>query len=430
MSIEKTPVIKTIPDAWFAMRGTPLLIFLVCLMGWTLTNMDQSLFAFAIPAILTEFDEKLETVGWILSLSYIVASFTAVAFGLLADRYGRKVVFVSTMVGSALLVGAHALVTDVTMLAIMRTAGFAVSVGLAPIAITYTTEAAPARLRGLMTGFLGAGFPLGWFLAAMIAAPLMGVYGWRSTFLPALIVVPLALLLVRYLPESDLYKRSVSTSVQEGGVDNISWTRRFLELFSPAFRKRTLLSSTCYFMVGGAYAGTAFYFPSYFNEVRGYDQQTATLVVGVSYGIGILGYIGSSVVGEFFWTRRNTVSLWLVLGAAAMAGLIWIPTTLSGDVFWFSIMAAFFYGSNATLATFVSELFPTRLRATGVSVCVILGLNLGHIAFPPLVAIAVGTLGWQWAFALATIPALLIGAAALLGIENIESGLDLDEIAS
>ena len=419
----------SLSDAWMLLKGAPLLIFVVCLLGWTFTNMDQSLFAYAVPAIRDEFGVGLETVGWILTLSYTIASITTVIFGILADRYGRKVVFVSTMAGSALLVGMHAFVTDITMLAILRTAGFAVSVGLAPIAITYTTEAAPDRYRGLMTGFLGSGFPLGWFLAAMIAAPLLETYGWRSTFVPALIVVPLALILARYLPESARFEKNQAELAAGKQRPQGAWYDNLKELFGPVFRRRTWCMGTCYFMVGGAYVGTAFYFPSFFHEVRGYSQETSTLLVGISYGIGIIGYIGSSVTGEFFLTRRNTIALWLTLGAIAMTGLVWIPTTFAGDVLWFSLMASFFYGGNAVMATFLTELFPTRLRATGASVAGMFALYTGHILFPPLVAYAVEPLGWEWAFTLATVPALLIGAVAILGIENIKSGTDLDQIA-
>ena len=181
-------------------------------------------------------------------------------------------------------------------------------------------------------------------------------------------------------------------------------------------------------MSGGAYAGTAFYFPSFFNEVRGYSAETATFVVGVSYGIGILGYIGSSLVGEFITTRRNTIVIWTWLGAAAMCGLIYIPTSLSGDILWFSLMAAFFYGSSAVMGTFLTEQFPTHMRATGVAIAGTLGLNAGHILFPLGVAWAIEPLGWKLAFTLATVPPLFIGGVAALCMDNVKSGQDIDRI--
>ncbi len=407
-------------------RGYPLVIFFVCLFGWTLTNFDQSLFGYAIPGIRAEFDKSLTDIGRILSLSFLLAAVFAVFMGVLADRYGRKIIFVGTLGTSALLVGLHFWVPTFLTLEILRVLGFAVSIGLAPIVVTYTSEAAPARYRGLMTGFLQCGYPIGWFVAAMVAAPIMANYGWRAIFLPALLVVPIAILLARFLPESQRFQEKRKADVDQAAE---SFSARIKAVFAPEIRRRTLLCAVIYFMVGGAYAGTAFYFPSFFNEVRGYDAETATLIVGIAYGIGILGYIGSSLVGEFVTTRRNTIVIWLWLGALAMCGLIWIPTTFAGDVLWFSLMAAFFYGANAVMGTFLTEQFPTHMRATGSAIAGTFAMNLGHVLFPLGVAFAVEPLGWEWAFALATVPPLFIAGLAALAMENKASGLDIDEVA-
>ncbi len=415
----------SVRDFTTQVRGYPLLIFGVCLLGWTLTNLDQSLFGYAVPGIRNEFGRDLDEIGWILTASFILASISAVIMGSLADRYGRKIIFVGTLSASALLVGLHFWVPDFITLAVLRTVGFAVSIGIAPIVVTYTSEAAPARYRGLMTGFLQCGYPIGWFTAAMIAAPLMANFGWRAIFLPALFVVPIALSLWRFLPESRRFEETRQSRIKANPEE--TWSHRIRALFAPDMRKRTVLCFTLFFMSGGAYAGTAFYFPSFFNEVRGYSPETATLVVGVAYGIGILGYIGSSLVGEFVTTRRNTIVIWNWLGALAMCGLIWIPTTFAGDILWFSLMAAFFYGSNAVMGTFLTEQFPTHMRATGVAIAGTFGINTGHILFPLAVAWAVDPLGWELAFALATVPPLLLCGFAALGMDNMRSGQDIDE---
>jgi MFS family permease len=401
------------------------MVFGVCLFGWTLTNLDQSLFSYAVPGIRREFGKGLEQIAWILSVSFALASVSAVMMGIAADIYGRKIIFVGTLAASALLVGLHYWVPNFITLAVLRTVGFAVSVGLAPIVVTYTSEASPARYRGLMTGFLQCGFPIGWFLAALIASPIMATYGWRAIFLPALLVVPIAIFLYRFLPESERFEEEKIARESEGSRV-FSWSDNIKELFSPAYRKKTGLCFIIFFMMGGAYAGTAFYFPSFFNEVRGYSEEKATFLVGVSYGIGIIGYIGSSLVGEFITTRRNTIIIWLWLGALAMCGLIWVPTTYLGDMFWFSVMAAFFYGANAVMGTFLAEQFPTRMRATGTAIAGTLGLNMGHIMFPLIVAWAITPLGWELAFALATVPPLFLAGLAAFAMENRASGLELD----
>ena len=53
----------------------------------------------------------------------------------------------------------------------------------------------------------------------------------------------------------------------------------------------------------------------FLQQVRGYSAEVSTLLVGISYGVGVLGYIGASFVGEFVTTRRNTVVIWTWVGS-------------------------------------------------------------------------------------------------------------------
>jgi len=65
--MERT-AIRTAPDGVLgAMTNSKVLI--VSLLAWTLTNMDQAFFAYAIPGILLEFNLPLEAVGIILTIS-------------------------------------------------------------------------------------------------------------------------------------------------------------------------------------------------------------------------------------------------------------------------------------------------------------------------------------------------------------------------
>ena len=80
-------------------------------------------------------------------------------------------------------------------LTLFRAMGFGLSGGLSPITNALTVENAPDRLRGISMGVLQCGYPLGWLLASLVAAPLLRDYGWRASCFAALGVVPVALLL-------------------------------------------------------------------------------------------------------------------------------------------------------------------------------------------------------------------------------------------
>jgi MFS family permease len=405
-------------------RGYTRRAFVICLIGWVLTNMDQSFFGYAVPAIMAEFGVTLITIGQILSVAFIVAAFAVVGVGLLADRYGRRATFTGCLALSALLVGLQGFAHDLTTLAVLRCAAFAISSGLAPITNALVVEAAPARYRGVLTGSLQCGYPLGWFVASLLATPLVEHYGWRSMFLPALAVVPLAFVLGRLLPESGRFRAGVAAA-PAGPAD--APLDRVRAVFRGTQRRRAVLGWIAFFFFGGAYAGTAFYFPTFFQQVRHLSPEQATELVGVSYGIGLFGYLAASVVGEFVTTRRNTVVAWTWIGALAVVGVVWVADGYASSLVWFGLTAMFFYGTAAVLMTFVAELFPTPVRATAVGLVAGSGLNLGFALFPLLVAQLIEARGWPFAFTIAVVPSLAIAGLCALLLPNLRSGDALDE---
>jgi hypothetical protein len=48
-------------------------VLLICLFGWTIANMDQSFFGYAIPAIMAEFDVDLVFIGLILTVAFLIS---------------------------------------------------------------------------------------------------------------------------------------------------------------------------------------------------------------------------------------------------------------------------------------------------------------------------------------------------------------------
>lgn len=409
---------KTIPK-----QG--LLISVLCLIAWTLTNMDQSLFGYAIPGIMADLDIGLTEIGWTLSVAFLFAAVATIVIGILTDIYGRRIMLALCLGLSALFVALHAIIPGLLALMLVRSLAFGLSNGLSPITNTYVVEAAPARYRGLYVGLLQCGYPLGWFLAALVTAPLIGLYGWRSVFLVALAVIPAAYVLYKVIPESERFRKTKARHQSDRPSEGAR--QRLAQLFQPPLRRRTLICALAFFLFGGAYAGSAFYFPTYFSEAKGYSVEQATLIVGISYGIGVLGYIGAAVVGEFFMTRRNTITLWCLSGAVALFFFLWFSDGFVQDLLLFGLMASFFYGTSAVLTTFMAELFPTHLRATGAAVSASAGMNLGFATFPVFVSSAIESLGWNWAFTVWILPPLVLCGVLVLFLDNLESGREIDE---
>ena len=64
-------------------------ILVISFFAWTLTNMDQAFFGYAIPGILEEFNLPLEAAGIVLTISFVIASIMLLFTGVAADRFGR-----------------------------------------------------------------------------------------------------------------------------------------------------------------------------------------------------------------------------------------------------------------------------------------------------------------------------------------------------
>ena len=394
--------------------------------AWTMSNLDQSLFGYAIPGILGEFQIGLDVVGLILTVGFITASVMVIFAGLAADTWGRRWTLTALLALSALFVGLHGLVEDLTQLTWLRALAFGLAAGLAPITAAYVAESAPARHRGMLMGVLQCGYPLGWFLAAMLAAPLLETSGWRSIFFIGFAVVPIAFLIGWRLPESERFQQvAAARSSERSSI--IDWGL-LREMFSIEYRRRSIASIILFFAFGCAYAGTAFFFPTYFMEVRGYSQSEAAQLVGLSNGIAIFGYLAAAYVGEYWMPRRDTFALWTLLGAAALVALMWLPQERWQDLALFGLTGAFFYGSNAVVGALLTDLFPTRMRTTAYAVCGSAPLSAGFALFPAIVPLVVQSAGWQWSFTVMIAPLLVLAAIAALALPRIVSGSDVDAV--
>jgi MFS family permease len=395
-------------------------ILVISFLAWTLTNMDQAFFGYAIPGILEEFNLPLEAAGIILTISFIIASIMLLFTGIAADRFGRGPILSLYLAVSALLVGFQGLAGGIVMLTIFRALGFGFSTGLSPITSAYVVENVKPKMRGMAMGVLQCGYPLGWFIASLFAVPLLTDYGWRAMCFAAFLVVPLAGLFHWLL-------RDTAGIILAGTDSPIKGKVRVL--FSAPYRKSSLASIATYFAFGGAYAGSAFYFPTFFAEVRGYSQSDAASLVGISNFIGIGGYLSAAFVGEYLLTRRSVFIIWALGGTIALIGLLWFSESRTSDTIWYGLTAALFYGSLAVLPVLIAEIFPEEVRASALSVCASAPLSLGFAVFPLIVPFVVGSVGWQMGFSIIICPLLALSAMTAFALPNRRSGDDLAVMA-
>lgn len=398
---------------WEAVRGYPLTAFLICLCGVSLENMDQALYQYVFPQIIKEFGWTPQRAGLYSALIFTVAGACIAALGVLTDRVGRKRVFQLSMIIGSFFVATLFWARTTAQLLALRTLGFATGGIQSPVVGTIVVEEAPPRYRGLLSGILQIGYPLGWLLASLGCLGVIGLVGqtawvagaWRYAFFLSLLSVPYFLLIAKYLRETKAFQAAQA----------VSPAPRFSELFEPPLRSKTILLFLGEFFHVFAY-GTTLWLNLYFQQARGWSPKDAIALVGLSYGVGALGYIVSASVGEFWLKRRNVIILWAQLGAFSFAALIWWAQAWWAVLVSFCLMTFFFYGTTAVKFTFIAENFPTRLRATGVTFAGSLAVNLG-IAYGPLaLGVAIERLGWNWAYTVCGIASIFVSGVFFLAL--------------
>ncbi|GAA1988413.1 MFS transporter [Microbacterium pumilum] len=358
-------------------------------LGWALDAMDVGLISFIIAALAAQWSLQPGETAWIASVGFMGMAIGASLGGLLADRFGRRRVFAVTLLIYGLATGASALVGGLAALLVLR---FLVGLGLGaelPVASTYVSELAPARIRGRLIVILEAFWAIGWTAAALIGFLVIPASenGWRWAF--ALGAIPAAYaLVVRWgLPESArwLERRGrhadaeavVATFERSAGraspVDTptaadvappaaTSAGGRLAALWSSEFRVRTACLWLVWFCVNFSYYGAFIWIPSIL-VAQGYDLVRSfgfTLIITLAQ---LPGYALAAWLIEV-WGRRLTLSVFLV-GSAVAA--VFFGTAITE----FSVIAAgmalsfFNLGAWGALYAVTPEMYPTSLRATG-----------------------------------------------------------------
>jgi MFS transporter, putative metabolite:H+ symporter len=413
-------------------------------LGWMFDAMDVLMLSFLLTPIRGEFKLDATGVGLVASATFVGMFIGAAAAGRLADRYGRRAVFTTTLVifsvGSLLSALAP---TFETLLAARIIAGLGLG-GELPVAATLVSELSPRAQRGRMIVLLESFWAYGTILAGIVAITVVANYGWRWGFavgaLPALYVAYLRRALPespRFLaekgraPEADAVVRRVERA--GGGAlltlaPAIAPTRagrtRISELFSGRYVRRTVMLWILWFGVVLTYYGIFLWIPSIL-ATRGLSEVRSNEFFFLSTLAQVPGYFSAAWLVERVG-RKPTLVVYL-LGTAASAFMFGNSGTDTDAFIWAALLSFFNLGAWGVVYTITPELYPTSVRATGSGVAAAVG-RIGGIIGPYLTPVLVTAIAVNGTFAV--FMALLVVTAAVVAFLGEETrGRSLEEIA-
>jgi putative MFS transporter len=384
-------------------------IISAAILGDMLDFFDFFLIGYVLAFIVTSWKLTFLQSGTILLAAGIGAIPGAFFWGWMADRIGRRRVFIATVLNFSLATGIMALSPDQygwLFLALMR---FFVGIGVAGMVVVdlpLVQEFVPASKRGWIGGLVTTTVSIGGALGAASGAYLGPLIGWRGLFLIGLLPALMTLMIRAWVPESPRWliqqgrhaeaRRSIAWALQvapdeialPASVEEFEptpWRKLFAYPRSVALVCLTGLSQT-------SGVGLALWAPTLLLLLlKTTAAQASYLMIWVALS-AFVGRLVCSFLPDLIG-RRASGALTCLGGVVTliMAGYLANAFIGSVSVFWLLLMAHSFFGggSYTIIAPYLAEVWPVGLRASGMGLGYGVG-NLGKIISPLGLALIVG----------------------------------------
>lgn len=331
--------------------------FVSAYLGWMLDVMDLMLFAMVISQVTGELGIGKSEAGMVVSATLFASAFGGLLFGFLADRLGRARSMVLSIlcysVGTALC-GLSSTLGQLMLFRIIIGLGIGGewSAGSALVSETW-----PDRHRGKVIAWVQSAFAAGYALAAIVAAVVVPIGGWRWVFAVGLLPAVLAFYVRRHVKEPEIWLRQTT---------RLGLGETLRRLFGEHARQTWVsLAFTTIAMCG--YWGLFTWIPTYLSTPveqggQGMNLLKSTLwivimQVGAAVGFVTFGYFADRIGRKksfvlFFLGSALTVPVFAYLHDATLLLLVGLVVAYFGT--------GFYSGFAPTFA----ELFPTTVRAT------------------------------------------------------------------
>ncbi len=317
-------------------------------LGWTLDAFDYFLVVYCLTAIGREFHSSDAQMALAITVTLVFRPVGAFLFGLLADRYGRRLPLMIDLVFYSVIEVATAFAPGYRSFLVLR-ALFGIGMGGEwGVGASLAMEKVSPRFRGLVSGLLQQGYALGNLLAALCYFFLFDRFGWRPLFfiggLPAL----LAIFVRMRIKESEVWHRTRKSDWSELRRAIFSQWKLFLYL--------VLLMTFMNF----ASHGTQDLYPTFLQRYWHFDASKRSIISAIGGFGAICGGTIFGLYSDFRGRRRSIVTaLLLALALIPLWALSHTTALLVAGAFLMQFMVQ---GAWGVIPAHLSELSPDSVR--------------------------------------------------------------------
>ena len=361
---------------------------LIICTAWFFDAFDSIAIAVVLPPLIGMWHLVPQQIGPLIGIGFLGQLIGAIAFGWIAEKWGRRSSMLATLLIFSLGALACAAATSYAMLFWLR---FIQGIGLGgeiPLMAAYVNEFAQAKTRGRFSVSIQVLFSVGLLAVALVGVYVVPHWGWQWMFIigavPGLIAIPMRTLLPesprwlasqgRYEEADQALSRIEAIAAREGlnvaslpaDIPAVTEARpKVGDLFKGIYLRRTI---SVWFIWIGAYFvsyGITAWMPTLFRTVYHLNVQQSLIYGLINNVFGLAGAFMALFLIEAIGRRRMFI---LSLGGCAVAliAFAFLPQLSAAGTLALASCGFFCLSSTLlSLATYTAEIYPTQLRALG-----------------------------------------------------------------
>jgi len=289
-------------------------------LGWTLDAFDFFVVTFLFDTLAHQFGVTKKEIVLTTTATLAMRPVGALLFGLLADRYGRRIPLMANVIYFSAIELLCGFAPNYPTFLILR-ALFGIGMGGEwGVGASLAMEAAPKKLRGILSGLLQSGYPIGNLLAALAAKTILPHWGWRPVFWVGALPALLALYIRTKVPESQAWKENRAMTT----VDVLRTVAREWKRFAYLVVLMTFMMFLSH--------GTQDLYPDFLKEVHKVTDSLRANIVIIS-NIGAV--VGAVIFGQLSQAAGRRKGMLAALLLALLVIPLWafagpLPALIAG----------------------------------------------------------------------------------------------------